>query len=143
MKGEVLDLPFRQIFCVIWLQGHTIVAHPAWTMFAHPLILAPFDLTVLFIEKIVQRRLLHSFPRVSDIGGWICGLRMEGDILLLRHRSSIQSSFSASVGEAIRCASLLCRALLVAEEELISMPWNPSGQLYMTVTGLRSFVART
>jgi len=49
MEGEVLDLPFCQIFGVERFERHAIIAHPFLSMPAHLLVAFPRYLPILLV----------------------------------------------------------------------------------------------
>lgn len=76
MKGKMLDLLLGQIFGGVGLQRHAVVAHALWSVRTHASIAFPGNLAILFVESVVEWRLLDHFPwLLYDLGGGTEGHR--------------------------------------------------------------------
>lgn len=66
MERQVLDFLLAEIFGIVGLEGHAIVAHAFGSVPAHLLVLIALDLPIFLVQCVIQRCLLHHIPGVLD-----------------------------------------------------------------------------
>lgn len=70
MERQVLDLLLGEILGIVRLEGHAVIAHAFRPMIAHLHVPIAFDLSILLVQRIVQRCLLHHIPGVLNRRRW-------------------------------------------------------------------------
>ena len=119
VEGKVLDLLFGEVFRIVRLEGHAIVAHAFRSMCAHLRITVTRNLPILFVQHVIERGLLDNFPRVLD-----CSLWAKSDSLILRERRTVQTLLAIRSALPLLFSSLLS----IPKKQLIAMPFKPQAQ---------------